>query len=186
EKEPLLLEEARSHLPVILFESADVLVVDRVGKDISGDGMDPNITGAGPCSPYVSDGLRAQRTVILDLTEETHGSAMGIGAAHTITRRLFDKIDYEATYVNAVTSRGIDFVRIPCILENDREAVQLALRTCVGFDPDRPRVIRIADSLHTETILVSEAMEKEARANKQIEVLEGPLDWPFNAEGNLW
>jgi hypothetical protein len=186
EREPLLLEEARSHLPVILFESADALVVDRIGKDISGDGMDPNITGASPCSPYVSGGLRAQRTVILDLTEETHGTAMGIGAAHTITRRLFDKIDYEATYVNAVTSRGMDFVRIPCILENDREAVQLALRTCVGIDTDRPRVIRIADSLHTETILVSEAMEKEARENKQMEVLEGPLEWPFNAEGNLW
>ncbi|MDR1288166.1 MAG: lactate racemase domain-containing protein [Treponema sp.] len=186
EKEPLLLEEARSHLPVIRFESADVLVVDRIGKDISGDGMDPNITGAGPCSPYISNGLRARRTVILDLTEETHGSAMGVGAAHTITRRLFDKIDFEASYVNAVTSRGLDFVRVPCILENDREAVQLALRTCVGCDPARPRVIRIADSLHTETILISEAMEEEARRDNRLEVLEGPCEWPFDDGGNLW
>ncbi|MDR1655716.1 MAG: hypothetical protein LBR96_06935, partial [Treponema sp.] len=126
EKEPLLLEEARAHLPLIHFDSADVLVLDRIGKDISGDGMDPNITGASSCSPFVEGGLKSVRTVILDLTEATHGSAMGMGAAHTITRRLFNKIDYEATYINAVTSRGLDFVRIPCILESDREAVQLA------------------------------------------------------------
>jgi hypothetical protein len=184
-REPALLEEARSHLPFIPFDSADVLVVDRIGKDISGDGMDPNITGASPCSPWISGGIRASRTAVLDLTEETHGAALGIGAAHTITRRLFNKIDYEATYVNAVTSRGIDFVRIPCILENDREAVQLALRTCLGGDPRRPRIVRIADSLHTETLLISEAMEEEAR-ERGLEILEGPTAWPFNAEGNLW
>jgi hypothetical protein len=160
--------------------------VDRIGKDISVDGMDPNITGASPCSPWVTGGIKANRTTILDLTEKTHGTAIGIGAAHTITRRLFDKIDYEATYVNAVTSRGIDFVRIPAIVENDREAVQLALRTCVGHDPDRPRIIRIADSLHTETIWISEAMEGEAKANKRLEILSGPQDWPFDKDGNLW
>lgn len=186
EREPALLEEARSHLPVILFDKTDVLVVDRIGKDISGDGMDPNITGASPCSPWVTGGIKAIRTAVLDLTPETHGTAMGIGAAHTTTRRLFDKIDYEATYVNAVTSRGIDFVRIPCILDNDREAIQLALRTCIGHDKDHPRIIRIADSLHTETIWISEAMEGEARANKGLEILSGPQDWPFDKDGNLW
>jgi hypothetical protein len=186
EKEPPLLEEARGHLPLILFDSTDVLVVDRIGKDISGDGMDPNITGASPCSPWVSGGIKALRTAVLDLTPETHGAAMGMGAAHTTTRRLFNKIDYEATYVNAVTSRGIDFVRIPCILDTDKEAIQLALRTSIGYDKDHPRIIRIADSLHTETIWISEAMEAEARANKRLEILSGPQDWPFDKDGNLW
>ncbi|MDR3139772.1 MAG: nickel-dependent lactate racemase [Treponema sp.] len=186
EKEPPLLEEARGHLPLIRFESTDVLVVDRIGKDISGDGMDPNITGASPCSPYVSGGIKAGRTVILDLTPETHGTAMGIGAAHAITRRLFNKIDYEASYVNAITSRGIDFVRIPCILDTDREAVQLALRTCTGHDPEHPRIIRIADSLHTETVWISEALQGEAEANKRVQIESGPEPWPFNKEGNLW
>jgi hypothetical protein len=185
EREPGLLEEARSHLPLIPFDSTDVLVVDRIGKDISGDGMDPNITGPSPCSPWVTGGIKADRTAILDLTGETHGAALGMGAAHTITRRLFNKIDYEATYVNAITSRGIDFARIPCILESDREAVQLALRTSIGGDPGRPRIIRIADSLHTETLYVSEAMEGEAR-DKGLDILEGPAPWPFDAEGNLW
>jgi hypothetical protein len=185
-KEPPLLEEARGHLPLIFFDKTDVLVVDRIGKDISGDGMDPNITGASPCSPWVSGGIEARRTVVLDLTEGTHGTAMGMGAAHAITRRLFDKIDYDATYVNAVTSRGIDFARIPCILDTDREAVQLALRTCVGHDKERPRIVRIADSLHTETIWVSEAMGEEAASHPRLEILSGPEDWPFNKEGNLW
>jgi hypothetical protein len=184
-REPVLLEEARSHLPLIPFESADVLVVDRIGKDISGDGMDPNITGPSPCSPWVTGGIRASRTAVLDLTGETHGAALGIGAAHTITRRLFNKIDYEATYVNAVTSRGIDFVRIPCILENDQEAVQLALRTSIGGDPARPRIIRITDSLHTETFGISEALETEAGA-KGLEIQSGPEPWPFDKDGNLW
>jgi hypothetical protein len=186
EKEPPLLEEARGHLPIILFDSTDVLVVDRIGKDISGDGMDPNITGASPCSPYISGGIDARRTVILDLTPETHGTAMGIGAAHAVTRRLFEKIDYDATYVNAITSRGVDFVRIPCILDSDREAIQLGLRTCVDYDKDKPRIIRIADSLHTETIWISEAMQKEAEANKRLQIITGPEPWPFNMEGNLW
>jgi hypothetical protein len=186
EKEPLLLEEARAHLPLIHFDSVDVLVVDRIGKDISGDGMDPNITGASPCSPFVEGGLKAGRTVILDLTEATHGSAMGMGAAHTITRRLFNKIDYEATYVNAVTSRGLDFVRIPCILESDREAVQLALRTAVGADSLRPRIIRIADSIHTETLFISEAMKEEALKKSRIEIEGEAEEWPFDEAGNLW
>ncbi|MDR0624086.1 MAG: nickel-dependent lactate racemase [Treponema sp.] len=186
EKEPGLLEEARTHLPLILFESTDVLVVDRIGKDISGDGMDPNITGASPCSPFVSGGIASLRTVVLDLTPATHGAALGIGAAHTTTRRLFNKIDYEATYINAVTSRGIDFARIPCILETDKEAVQLALRTCIGNDKNNPRIIRIADSLHTETIWISEAMKEEAVANPRLQILTGPEPWPFNKDGNLW
>jgi len=186
EKEPGLLEEARSHLPFILFESADVLVVDRIGKDISGDGMDPNITGTTPCSPFVTGGLKATRTVILDLTPATNGSALGMGAAHVITRRLFDKIDYEATYINAVTARWLDYVRIPMIVGNDREAVQCALRTCTGHDPENPRIIRIADSLHTETIWISEALRKEAEANNRLEIVSGSEDWPFDNNGNLW
>jgi len=186
ELEPELLKEARSHLPAIFFDSADVLVVDRIGKDISGNGMDPNVTGASPCSPWISGGLAASRTVILDLSPGTHGAAYGTGAAHAITRRLFDKIDFEACYVNAITSRSLDYVRIPAIADSDREAIQLALRTCVGHERDRPRIIRIADSLHTETISVSEAMEGEARVNKRLEILGGPEEWPFNEEGNLW
>jgi hypothetical protein len=187
EKEPGLLEEARSHLPLILFKSTDVLVVERIGKNIAGTGMDPNVTGTGPCTPFITTGgITARRTAILDLTPETHGTAFGMGAAHVITRRFFNKIDYEATYVNAVTSRGLELIRIPCIVETDKEAVQLALRTCIGNDKDNLRIVRITDSLHTETIWISEAMEREAAVNPRLQILTGPEPWPFNKDGNLW
>ena len=185
-KEPILLDEARKLLPLIFFESTDVLVVDRIGKDISGDGMDPNITGSNPCTPFVEGGLLANRRVILDLTSDTNGQAMGMGCAHVITKRLFKKLDFDATYINAITARCLDYARIPVIVENDREAIQLALHTCVGHDPDNPRIIRIKDSLHTDIIWISEVMCKEAENNKRVEILSEPLDWSFDGNGNLF
>ena len=186
-EEPKLLKEARERLPILFFNKADVLVVDRIGKDISGTGMDPNVTGTGYTTPFVTTScIEVLRTVVLDLTPATNGQAFGIGAAHSTTKRLFNKIDFDATYVNAVTSRGLDQVKIPCVMDTDKEAIQLALRTCLGNDKDRPRVIRVADSLHTETILISEAMLEEAKANKRIEILGNAEDWPFDAKGNLF
>jgi len=185
-EEPRLLNEARTHLPILFFKKADVLVVDRIGKDISGTGMDPNVTGTGYCTPFITEScIEVFRKVVLDLTPATHGAAIGIGLAHCTTKRLFDKIDFDATYINAVTSRGLDQAKIPCVMDNDREAIQLALRTCVGNDPAKPRIIRIPDSLHTETIWISEAMREEVEANGRLELLSGPEDWPFDAEGNL-
>ena len=186
-EEPKLLEEARDHLPVLFFRNTDVLVVDRIGKDISGTGMDPNVTGTGYCTPFVTEScITVLRTVILDLTPDTHGNAFGIGAAHSTTKRLFDKIDFDSIYVNAATSRGLDQVKIPCIMDTDKEAIQLALRTCLGNDRKNPKIIRIPDSLHTETIFISEAMMKEAEANKRIEIIGEPEEWPFDKNGNLW
>ncbi|MCL2381798.1 MAG: nickel-dependent lactate racemase [Treponema sp.] len=186
-EEPKLLKEAREHLPILYFKNTDVLVVDRIGKDISGTGMDPNVTGTGYCTPFVTEScISVLRTVVLDLTEDTHGNAFGIGAAHATTKRLFDKLDFDATYINAVTSRGLDQVKIPCVMDTDKEAIQLALRTCLGSDRENPRVIRVQDSLHTETIWISQAMLPEAKANKRIEVLGEPEEWPFDLNGNLW
>jgi len=186
-EEPKLLKEARDHLPILYFKNTDVLVVDRIGKDISGTGMDPNVTGTGYCTPFVTEScISVLRTVVLDLTPDTHGNAFGIGAAHSTTKRLFGKLDFDSMYVNATTSRGLDQVKIPCVMDTDKEAIQLALRTCLGIDKDNPRIIRIPDSLHTETIWVSQAMLQEAKANSRIEVIGEPEAWSFDASGNLW
>ena len=186
-EEPKLLKEAREHLPLLYFKNTDVLVVDRIGKDISGTGMDPNVTGTGYCTPFVTEScIKVLRTVVLDLTPDTHGNAFGIGAAHSTTKRLFDKLDYDSMYINATTSRGLDQVKIPCIMDTDKEAIQLAVRTCLGNDRNNPRIIHVADSLHTETIWVSEAMLEEAKANPRVEVIGEPEPWPFDANGNLW
>jgi hypothetical protein len=187
EKEPVLLDEARPYLPVIYFKTADVIVVDKIGKDISGTGMDPNVTGTGYTTPFLTEScISVPRTVVLDLTDASHGCAMGIGAAHAIPKRLLDKIDFDATYVNAVTNRGLDQVKIPCVRKNDCEAIQIALRTSIGADLDHPRIVRVPDSLHTEVIRISEAMLDEAKANPKIEILGDPEPWPFDENGNLW
>jgi len=187
EEEPKLLDSARTHLPLIYFKATDVLVVERIGKNIAGTGMDPNVTGTGPCTPFITEGgINVLRTAILDLTDETHGVAFGMGAAHVITRRLFNKIDYDATYVNAVTSRGVELVRIPFIVDSDKSAVQMALRTCIGNDKERPKIIRVEDSFHTEYLWISEYMRGEAEANERVEILTEPEEWPFDEDGNLW
>lgn len=184
EKEPLYLEEARSRMPGIPFTDLDVLIVDRIGKDISGDGMDPNITGTF-CSPYVEGGIRVNHVVVLNLTEASHGCAIGIGMADFITKRLYEKIDLEATYPNAITSKMVVQAKIPMILSNDREAIQIALKTCCGIERRKPRIVRIHDTLHLEKIWISEALRKEADCIENLHVVNGPVPFTFDCEGNL-
>jgi len=186
EKEPALLEYAKSRMAKILIDSCDVLVVDQIGKEISGDGMDPNITGTSSVTPYITGGLKAQRTVILSLTKETHGSAVGTGLSHAITRRLFNEIDFDATYVNSLTARSVDILKIPAILDTDKEAIQFAVLSAADVDLNNPRIIRILDTMHIEKIFISEAMRSEAEKNSDVEILGSAAPFSFNNEGNLF
>ncbi|MCL1993934.1 MAG: nickel-dependent lactate racemase [Spirochaetes bacterium] len=186
DKEPALLDYAKSRMAKILIDPCDILVVDQIGKEISGDGMDPNVSGATSCAPYVTGGLNAQRTVVLSLTADTHGQAVGMGAAHAITKRLFNEIDYDATYVNALTARVIDYTRIPPIMDNDKEAIQFAARSAASVDLDNLRIIRIQDTMNVEKIWISEALRQEAEQHNDIEILSEAVHFPFNSDGNLW
>ena len=186
DKEPALLEYAKSRMPKIHIETCDVLVVDKIGKEISGDGMDPNVSGATACSPYVTGGLNAQRRVILSLSEETHGSAVGIGAAEAITKRLYNAIDYDATYVNALTSRVVSYCKIPPVMDTDKEAIQFAAFSASSVDMNKLRLIRITDTSNVENIWVSEALKAEAEKHPDMEILSDPAPFKFNAFGNLW
>ncbi len=185
DEEPALLEQARAQMPSILLDPLDVLIVDRIGKNISGDGMDPNITGTF-MTPFADGGIHARRVTVLDLTPETGGAALGMGMADTATRRLFDKIDFAETYPNAITCTVLDFAKIPIILANDREAIQCALRCAVGADREHPRMVRMADTLHVEDLLISEALLDEARAHPDIEIRGEAAPLPFDRDGNLW
>ncbi len=185
EEEPKLLKEAFSRMPRIWFDECDVLVVDKIGKNISGDGMDPNITGTF-CTPYASGGIQSQRVCILGLTDETHGNGNGIGMAHAITKRLWNQLDLEISYPNAITATVLHCVRVPMIMANDKEAIQVCIRVCNEIDREQVRIVRIPDSLHIETIMISESMLEEARANPNLEVLGEPFELPFNQDGNLW
>ena len=185
EKEPLLLEEARSRMPGILVGSCDVLIIDRIGKDISGTGCDPNIAG-----PFGDSGarygLKSQSICILDLTDGTNGNGYGIGAADATTRRLFDKLDLGAMYVNSVTSTALWKNRIPLIMPNDREAIQVVLKCCNGIDRDNPRIVRIPDTLHLGEIMLSEAYLPELKKYSGLEQCSEPAGFAFDEKGNLF
>jgi len=182
--EPQLLAEAKANMPRIQFSPLDVLIIDRMGKEFSGAGMDPNITGRAG-TPFVTTTQRVACMAVLDLSEISHGNASGMGLADICTRRLFDKIDFEATYANHITSAVLPGARIPVIMETDRAAVQVAVRTCNCPDRSRLRLVRIKNTLHLETILISEAMLNEALGNPGISVLGPAEDWEFDERGNL-
>jgi len=181
-QEPQLLRQAAALMPSLGFEDCDVLVVDEIGKNISGCGMDPNISGVF-ATPGVTGGIRAQRRCILSLTPETHGNGYGMGAADAVTRRLFDQLDLEQIYPNSITTTSLAFSKIPLIMPNDRAAIALCIRTCNGIDKTAPRIIRIRNTLALDELEISEACIPDLRDNMQI--LTAPYTLPFDPEGNL-
>ncbi|MCQ2400643.1 MAG: DUF362 domain-containing protein [Lachnospiraceae bacterium] len=184
EKEPEFLKEAGEFMPRILPQSCDVLIIDRIGKDISGTGADPNV--AGPFGDSGEQyGVKSQSICILDLTENTNGNGYGIGAADATTQRLFDKLDLEAMYVNSITSTALWKNRIPLIMKNDREAIQVAIKCCNEIDKKNPRVIRIHDTLHLSEIMLSESYLDEIGMIPEIERISVPEYLPFNEKGDL-
>ena len=182
EKEPTHLQEAFNLMPSLGFKECDVLVVDRIGKNISGCGMDPNITGVF-ATPGMTGGIKAQRRCILGLTPQTHGNGYGMGAADCITRRLFEELDLSAIYPNSITSTSLGFSKIPLIMETDKEALQLCVRTCNGIDTKNARIIRIKDTLSLSEFEISENLIPELPQN--MEVISEPYQLPFKEDGCL-
>lgn len=185
EEEPALLEESKANMAGVLFKEFDVLIVDEVGKNISGSGMDPNITGTFP-TPYKTGGANKQRTVVLDITDESHGNGTGLGAADFTVQRAFDKMDFEMTYPNALTAIVTLNAKLPITLANDKLAIKAAIQTCSGIDHNNARVVRIKNTLELEEILISEALLEEARNNPRIEILDEPKELIFDENGNLF
>ena len=184
-QEPALLARSKELLPRFPFNDIDVLVVDRIGKNISGDGMDPNIIGRSMVRIKNKD-IRISHIVALDLTKESMGSGMGVGLADVTTRRLVDKIDLNATYINAVTSVAPRGAAIPPAMPNDRAAIQFAIKAaCDGKDMNIIRMVRIRDTLHIAQMLVSPAILEELRDQPDITLLQEAEEMSFDAQGNL-
>jgi hypothetical protein len=184
-KEPKLLQEAFKNMPELIVGECDVLVVDEIGKNYSGSGVDPNITGTFS-NKYVSGGIKVQKTCMLDITEESHGNGLGTGLSNAITKRLYEKLDFEKMYANVITSTVLDSARIPCVVANDREAIQICIKTSICADKEKVRVVRIPNSLHIEHIMLSEAYYEEMKNFPNLVVESEPEYLQFNEEGNLW
>ena len=183
-REPELLKESKARMPRIMFNPLDVLVVDWMGKEFSGTGMDPNITGRASTT-LVQGTLTTTRMVVLDLTKKGGGNATGIGLADVTTRKLFEKMDLVATYANHITSTVLSGARIPMIMETDKLAIMAAIRTCNALDMGKLRVVRVPNTLHIGEISISEALLDEARANPDIEILSDPEPMQFDASGTI-
>src|ERR687895_110182 len=173
ESEAPLLEEAKRNLLRLPFDEIDVLVVDEIGKNISGDGADPNVTGRYPTTA-ASGGPSVERMVYLGLTEETGGNANGLGMADVVTERLAGSMDRPSTYMNALTSTTPAPVKTPMVMPTDEMAVAAALTMCAGVDPAEARLVRIENTLKLGRIWVSETLLRDAENNERLEILEEP------------
>jgi hypothetical protein len=190
ENEKILLEKAKDFLPRLPFNDIDVLVVEEIGKNISGVGMDTNVTGKF-WMPYEHDSRAPdiKKIAVLDLTEETHGNAIGIGLADVTTRRAFEKIDHHQTYVNCLTQGSGETGKIPPYLANDHDAIATAIRISGPIQPEKARVIRIKNTQELDTIYISEALVEELLASpnlqKNLVLLEEPREMQFDVMGYL-
>jgi hypothetical protein len=177
-----LLKDAWDLLPRLPIDDLDLLIVDEMGKNISGAGMDPNVIGfwrreGGERRPDY------RCLIVLDLTDASHGNAHGIGMADLITRRVLDRVDLKATYLNALTSGVLRSGRIPVPMDDDRQAVEQALNMLPRTSD--VRVARIRNTSSLGTFWVSRALLPELSAKPGLSVVEFPLDLVFDASGRL-
>ncbi|HBP38267.1 MAG TPA: hypothetical protein DD640_05920 [Clostridiales bacterium] len=165
-EEPPLLLEAKRNIAAIPFKKVDVIVVEEMGKDISGTGIDANVVGRsstlGVWEPW------AERIVILDLTDKSHHNANGVGLADIITRQLFDKISLEETYPNTITCAETNAVKIPVIMPTEKLAIQCAIRTCTQIPEEGVRLVRIRNTLSLQEFFISPALVGEANAHPDL------------------
>jgi len=185
EREMALLARARAMLPRLPVRALDLLIVDEMGKNIAGTGMDTNVIGRTGI-PGVPDGEPAiRRLVVLDLTEASHGNANGMGLADFITRRFQQKIDFPATYLNTLTTTFVQRARMPIVCETDREAITTALMTLGRPGPDRVKAMRIRNTLRLERLWASPAVWAEIEGTPGLTAMGPPHPLRFDLEGRL-
>ena len=189
-EEKRLLETAKEMLPRIPFKEIDVLIVEEIGKNISGVGMDTNVTGRfwmpGEHDPQATN---VGKIVVLDLSEDTHGNAIGIGLADITTTRAAHKIDHHQTYVNCLTQGSGETGKIPPFLPSDRDAIATAIRICGPVNPMKARVVRIRNTQELEHIWISESLAQEVQSSpelsERVKLLGDPRDMQFDVLGTL-
>ena len=169
EREKELVKHTKENMPCIQIEAADVIVVDEIGKNVSGAGFDPNILGrSSVLTTYVLHIPQFQKMVLLDLTDESHGNAIGLGAFDVITKNVYEKMDMESTYANSIACKCVSDVKIPLITKDADEAIRVALKACRNVDREHARIIRIKNTLQLEYIEVSDALLDEVEHNPNL------------------
>jgi hypothetical protein len=184
EKELLLL--SKKMMAKLPFNDIDLLIVDEMGKDISGVGIDPNVTGRNRDLLGVFDHpVQVKRLFVRDLTAKSKGNAVGIGLTDITTRRLVEKIDYAATYKNCITGLSLEKAAVPMHFDTDREAIEVGLGSIGLIPPERSKIVRIKNTNRLEVVEVSEAFAAEIKKRSDLEIIAEPQPIVFDAEDNL-
>ena len=185
-REKELLKISKRSIGRLLFPEIDLLIIDEIGKNISGEGMDPNVTGRPGSGLPGFNAPEIQKIVVLDITPQSHGNGVGIGLADISTRNCIEKIDLGAVYTNAITATILNPAKLPIIMNSDRDALAVALKTCNRITPETARIVRIKNTLELHRIWVSPVMLDELEKNENIEIAgkETPLE--FDSSGRIF
>ncbi len=182
-----LFKEAKNLSPSLPFDEADILIIDEMGKDISGTGFDTKVVGriGLPLVTKEPESPKVKRILVCDLTEGSEGNAVGVGIADLITQRLLDNIDMDALNINTITGVCPEMGKIPLTLKNDREAIKIAIK-CVGLIPlDELKIIRIKNTSLLSEVDISEGYEEELSRRNDLEVIIEKRSMEFDEAGNL-
>lgn len=186
-REPALLELSRETMARLLFDQLDVLVLEEVGKDISGQGFDPNVVGrnARSLGPWTG-GTDVTRLVALSMSAASHGNAFGIGEVDIITARLLEAIDVATTYTNVIASTHVEFAAIPLVAATPADAIALAMRTVPGRPPSQVRLVHARSTKDLAQIFVSPALEAEVTRNPKLQFAGEPRPLVVGDEASPW
>jgi hypothetical protein len=185
-REPELFKMAAELMPSLPTDKLDVLVIEEMGKNYSGTGVDTNVIGRFRLigEPELPTPV-IRRVVVLDLSEASHGNANGIGLADVVTDKLVSKIDFKATYLNVITTGFVQRCFTPLHFPSEREAVKVAIPTLGRTDPATLRLMLIPNTLHLESVYVSPALLPELRQRPNLKLAPKPETLAFDAGGNL-
>ncbi|MDR1730739.1 MAG: nickel-dependent lactate racemase [Synergistaceae bacterium] len=173
EREKRLVRIAKKNMPSLMIPEIDILIVEEIGKNISGAGYDPNILGKSfILKQFVLDVPKIRRMVLLDVTEESHGNAIGMGIFDVITRKVFDKLDLAQIYANAIAVKCPEDARIPIIADSEDEAVRIARRVTRGVPWDRMKIVKIKNTIELETIEISDTLAESIPNDGKLVFLE--------------
>ncbi len=185
-KEKLLLERSKQMMAKLPFNDIDLLIVDEMGKDISGVGIDPNVTGRNrDLLGEFDHPATVRRLFVRDLTGKSEGNAIGIGLADITTRRLVEKIDYAATYKNCITGISLEKAAVPMHFDSDRESIEVGLGSIGMTSPEKSKIIRIRNTNRLEIVDVSTAYTADLKNCTELEIIRPPQPMLFDEEGNL-
>lgn len=182
EREQELLQVARERMARLPLAAMDILVLDYIGKDISGLGMDSNVVGRYYTGP-TGTGPEIQRIVVRDLTPGTEGNAVGIGMADVILEQAVSKMDKHKTYMNCITAKTPEGARVALTVQNDQEALYVALACCLQVEAETARIVRLRDTKHLERFYASESLLPELLATGACEVVAPLRPIQFDATG---